>query len=84
MREAQSLCEVGSWCEKGVRFKCSAGRVGRTEGLLDGNCTELAPAGSYSEAGWEKVVIFTTNNTLNLRINLKYFFICLLFWPICL
>lgn len=52
-RSASALCPTGSWCERGVKRRCSAGRYGATLGLGSANCSAPAPRGRYATIGSE-------------------------------
>ena len=58
-RDAQAICEAGSYCEQrtGVRQPCPPGTYGETEGLFTKNCTAPCPAGFYCPEGSVRPII---------------------------
>ena len=46
-RISQLPCNSGMYCTEGVRYSCPAGRYGNTSNLMDSNCTDHCPRGSY-------------------------------------
>lgn len=53
---AQQVCPPGSYCVRGVRYACSAGRYGATAGLDNETCSGDCPAGTSSAEGAEACV----------------------------
>ena len=50
-RDAQSECEPGHYCLKGVRYKCSKGRYGDKARETNSTCTGECEQGYYCEEG---------------------------------
>jgi len=44
---AQSVCEKGHYCVRGVSYECPAGRYGAVQGLSHYNCSAICPVGHY-------------------------------------
>ena len=50
-RVAQARCEPGSYCERGIKQPCPAGRYGGAPGLLSSDCSGYCPAGASCPEG---------------------------------
>jgi hypothetical protein len=46
-RAEQVICEVGHWCEGGLKYECPKGYWGGTEGLNTSECSGLCFPGYY-------------------------------------
>ncbi|KAF0699237.1 Aste57867_10202 [Aphanomyces stellatus] len=43
----QTVCDVGYYCVRGIRYACPAGTFGQMTGLSSKQCSGLCPPGSY-------------------------------------
>lgn len=60
LRVGQVECEVGSYCDAGIRTPCPAGVYGATTRLLNSNCTAPCPPGHYCpEASITPILVST-------------------------
>ncbi|KAJ1395929.1 hypothetical protein B484DRAFT_340119, partial [Ochromonadaceae sp. CCMP2298] len=50
-RSAQSICEEGYFCEKGIRRQCPRGTFGSSRGLSSSSCSGLCAVGHYCPEG---------------------------------
>lgn len=45
------ICEAGSYCENGIKYKCPAGTYGNTNGLSSSSCSGFCEEGFYCPIG---------------------------------
>lgn len=50
-RVGQAICELGHYCQNGIKFRCPAGTFGNSTGLTSGECSGICPAGFYCPIG---------------------------------
>ncbi|CAK4679914.1 unnamed protein product [Aphanomyces euteiches] len=50
-RTAQALCDVGHFCQGGIRYECPSGTYGDVRGLTVGQCSGRCAAGFFCPPG---------------------------------